>query len=243
MGIGQARVDPAHIPLAQPAIRLSGGARVVRPRFLIRTFIPHQCAPVGQGRDGLDRGLHLAEHHLSRPGRVGHEVLQGLPLPPGPCPVHVGKVPFGVHGQLGTQIVVGVLAGVARTGRKTAAKAQPELGEVVTQMGDRFRRQSPSSGGIQRWLAALIGLGRLVLRRLFPPMSDKPPQSSSGEALLQGPLGVRCHESILRTVAEHLRPSQRLREGLPRAIPHPYRSGLDRHQQQNDLAGFHGPPV
>ena len=34
-------------------------------------------------------------------------------------------------------------------------------------------------------------------------------------------LGVRCHESILRTVAEHLRPSQRLREGLPRAIPHP----------------------
>jgi len=40
MGIGQARVDPAHIPLAQPAIRLSGGARVVRPRFLIRTFIP-----------------------------------------------------------------------------------------------------------------------------------------------------------------------------------------------------------
>ena len=50
----------------------------------------------------------------------------------------------------GTQIVVGVLAGVARTGRKTAAKAPPELGEVVTQMGDRFSRQSPALGDIQR---------------------------------------------------------------------------------------------
>jgi hypothetical protein len=95
---------------------------------------------VGQGRGRLDLGLNLVEHRGSRPGRVGHEVLQGLPIAPIQGAVHVGKVPFGVHGQLGTQIVVGVLASVARTGRKTATKAQPELGEAVTQMGDRFRR-------------------------------------------------------------------------------------------------------
>src|SRR5512138_2863646 len=50
---------------------------------------------------------------------------------------------------------------------------------------------------MQRQLAALRDLGRLVLRR---------PSSSPGVALLQGPLGVRCHGSILRTIAEHLGP-------------------------------------
>ena len=201
----------------------------MRPRFLIRTFIPHQCAPVGQGRDGLDRGLHLAEHHWSRPGRVGHEVLQGLPLPPGPCPVHVGKVPFGVHGQLGTQIGVGRRAGVACTGRTTTTKAQPKLVETVAQMGDRFRRQSPASGGLQCRRIDLRGLSRLGLRRPFPPMADKPLQAHPGEALFQGPGGGRCHGSILRTVVEHSGSSQRLLKGLSHAIPHPRHSGVEIH--------------
>src|SRR5215831_5721177 len=83
---------------------------------------------------------------------------------------------------------------------------------------------------MQRWLAALRGLDRLVLHRPCSPMPDQPPQSSPGAALLQGPLGVWCHGSILRTVAEHLGPSQRLPEGLPHAMLHPRRSGWERHQ-------------
>ena len=75
-----------------------------------------------------------------------------------------------MHGQLGTQIVVGVLASVARTGRKTAAKAQPELIETVTQVGARLSRQAPALGGLQRRLVALIGFSQLVRRRPFLPM-------------------------------------------------------------------------
>src|SRR5215468_9350677 len=79
---------------------------------------------------------------------------------------------------------------------------------------------------MQRRLAALRGLGRLILRRPFPPMPDQPLQSSPGVALLQGPLGVRCHGSILRTVAEHLGPAQRLLEGLLHAMLHPYSQNI-----------------
>src|SRR4030095_12354976 len=142
-----------------------------------------------QGRGRLDLSLKLLAHRGSRPGRVGHEVLQGLSVSSVQGTVQVGKVPFGVHGQRGTQIIVGALAGGTRTGRKTAAKAPPALAEAVTQRGQRFRRQSPASGGMQRRLAVLIGIGRLVLRRPFTPMPDQLPQSSSGAALLQGPLG------------------------------------------------------
>jgi hypothetical protein len=201
----------------------------VRPGFLIRTLIQNQRAPVGQGRDGLDLGLNLAEYPLSRPRRVGHKVLQGLPIPSVQGAVHVGKVPCGVHSQLGTQIVVGMLAGIACPGRKAATKAQPELGEVVTEVGDCFRRQSPASGGMQRRLAALRGLDRLVRHRLCSPMPAQPPQSSPGAALLQGPLGVWCHGSILRIVAEHSGPAHRLLEGLPHAILYPRSLGLERH--------------
>jgi hypothetical protein len=150
-------------------------------------------------------------------------VLQGLPISPVQSAVHVGKVPFGVHSQLGTQIVVGVLAGVACTGRKTTTKAQPELVETVAQVSDCFSRQSPALGSMQRWLTALISFDRLVLRRLFPPISDKSPQSSPSEALFQRPLGVKCHGRILRTVVENSGPSQRLLEGLPHTMPHPRR--------------------
>src|SRR5262249_58965742 len=114
---------------------------------------------------------------------------------------------------------------------------------VVTQMGDRFSRQAPAWGDIQRWLAALRGLGRLVLRQPFLPMPDKAPQSRAGEALLQGPLGVRCHGSILRTVAEYLGLSQRLLEGLPRAIPHPYRSGVEIHHPAHTAQRFSWVPL
>src|SRR5262249_55560647 len=97
-----------------------------------------------------------------------------------------------------------------------------ELAEAVTQMGHRFRRQSPASGGMQRRLAVLIGIGRLVLRRPFTPMPDQLPQSSSGAALLQGPLRGRCHARILRTIAAQS-------EGFPRAIPLPDRLVLEIH--------------
>src|SRR5262245_33773531 len=97
---------------------------------------------------------------------------------------------------------------------------------------------------MQHWLTALISFSRLVLRRLFPPMSAQSPQSSPSEALFQGPLGVKCHGNILRTVVENSGPSQRLLAGLPHTIPHLRRSGLESHPlayTQNNFAGSRGP--
>ena len=207
---------------------------LVRPRFLIGTLIQNHGTPVGQGRGRLALGLYLLDHRGARPRRVGHEVLQGLPIPSMQGALHVGKVAFGVHSQLRPQIVVGMRAGVARTGRKTTTKAQPELREAVPQVGDRFRRQAPASGGLQRQLATLIGRGRLVRRRPFPLRFAQPAQSSPSESLFQGPLGGRCHGSILCTVVEHSGLSQRLLEGFPHAMLHPRRSRSERHSLVHD---------
>src|SRR5262245_32075384 len=96
---------------------------------------------------------------------------------------------------------------------------------------------------MQHWLTALISFSRLVLRRLFPPMSAQSPQSSPSEALFQGPLGVKCHGNILRTVVENSGPSQRLLEGLPHTIPQLRRSGLDSPHLALPLYQFMQPSV
>jgi len=243
VGRGQAGVAPAHLSLAPPAMRRSGGACVVRPRLLIRPRIEHQRAALGQGRQGLARGLQLAAYSLARPRGVGHAVRQGGSGSPVQWALQVGTGPFSVHGELGPPRVLGGLAGVARTGRQTAATAPPALGEGVTPMGDRFRRQAPASGDSPRGLAALRGLGRLGLRQPCLPRPDKAPQSRAGAALLQGPRGGRCHGSLLRTVAEYLGLSQRLLEGLPRAIPHPYRSGVEIHHPAHTAQRFSWVPL
>src|SRR5712691_10961238 len=120
--IRQAGVDPTDIDLAHPAIVLARRSGIVRARFLIRTLIQNQCAPLGQGRRRLDLRLILAEDRWSRPRRVGHKVLQGLSVVTGHVPRHIGTVPFVVHGQLTAQRVVSVCAGVTRAGRETVTK-------------------------------------------------------------------------------------------------------------------------
>src|SRR5262249_60524 len=112
---------------------------------------------------------------------------------------------------------------------KPAPKARTGLAAAGPQAGGRFRRQAPALGGRQRRLAALRGLDRLVRHWLCSPMPAQPPQSSPGVAFLQGPLGGWCPGSILRKVAEHSGPSQRLLEGFPPAILYPRRLGLKRH--------------
>src|SRR5262245_13821776 len=213
VSIGQAGVDPAHIHLAHPAIILSGGARVVRPRLLIRTFIQNQRAPLGQCHRRPDLGLNLVEYGLARPRRVGHKVLQGLSVVPGHVPRHVGKVPFVVHGQLSAEIGVGVRAGVARAGLETVATPPPKLIQPCSHGGDRFSRQAPAAGVMQVPHTALRGLGSLVFRRPLPVLPDKPLLCGPGGAVRPGQWVPRRHGGILRTVSAYLAPSQRLHAG------------------------------
>src|SRR4030095_10844404 len=65
-------------------------------------------------------------------------------------------------------------------------------------------------------------------------MLAQPVPSSPSEALFQDPLGVRCHGSILRTVAEHSGSAQRLLEGLPHTTLPPRHSRVERHSLVHD---------
>src|SRR5262249_46976177 len=98
----------------------------------------------------------------------------------------------------------------------------------VPQVGDRFRRQAPAVGGMQRRLAALRGLDRLVRHRLGPPPPPPPPQSQPRAAFPPRPPRGWCPWNILRRGAEALGASQRLLEGLPHAILYSRRLGLKR---------------
>jgi hypothetical protein len=94
-------------------------------------------------------------------------------------------------------------------------------------------------GGGARWSdAACDAPGRPTRHTMPAPPGCK---SSHSEALFQGPLGVRRHRRILRIVVAHAGPSQRLCEGVPRAIPHPPIVQDGRytpwHRQQNGSLG------
>ena len=238
VGIGQAGIDPAEIDLAHPAIVLSRRPGIVRARFLVRTLIQHQRAPLDQCRRRRDLGLNLAEYCLACPRRVGHKVLQGLAVVSRHVPRHVGKVPFVVHGQLTAQIVVGVRTGVTRAGRETVAKPQPKFVQPFSHGGDRFSRQAPTARVVQVPYAALSSLGCLVIRRPLPRLPDPLSLRGPSGALLQRQLVPRRHWGILRTVSEPLGPSQRLLAGTD-----PCHSSLSQCCMGNTPLGKSGQPI
>ena len=167
--IAQASVYAAHVYLAQSPIPLPRRARVVLTGLLIGALIQDQRAPRGQHGCGLDLRLDLLEHGLPRPGRVGHEMLQGLSIRAVQASVDVGKVPFGVHRELRTQIVVGFLARVMRAACEAAAKPQPKLVQAVSQLGEHFWWKPPALGVSQVGLGGVWSVIRLLIPQFAPP--------------------------------------------------------------------------
>jgi len=92
--------------------------------------------------------LNLIEDGLGRPGGIGHAVLQTLAViveidyPPS----DIGIVAVGFHRQYASQIVIGVLAGVASFGPEAEAEARPNAPQTLSEFFYSFEWQSPALG-------------------------------------------------------------------------------------------------
>ena len=98
-------------------------------------------------------------------------MLQGLPIRAVQAALDVAKVPFGVHRQLCSQIVVGFPAGVPCAACETVTKPLPKLVQALSQFGDRFWWKPPALGVPQVGVGGVWNVIRLLKHNLCHPIA------------------------------------------------------------------------
>ncbi len=144
MNIGQPNGGDTQFEFAQAPIVLAAGARAGRAGRFVRTLIKDQQAARLQRWVSAHLGLDLVEDGLLAPGRIRHELLQGLPIAALQAPINIGKVAPVFHAQLAAPVEIGIRARVARPSAQARSIAGPEGMQIVAQRLDRCQGQPPS---------------------------------------------------------------------------------------------------
>ena len=145
VAVSQEDADLAQVDLAHSTVVLPSRAHALDPSLLVGALVQEEHPATLQARLGFDLLLDSLKDGLGRPGRVRHEVLEVLPGHPGLTP-DVGEVALLLHSQQPTQVVVGILATIARLGPKAVDKALPGIVQTIAQTLDSFQRQPPALG-------------------------------------------------------------------------------------------------
>ena len=116
---------------AHPPVVLASGASAVQVGFLVGTLIQDQEAALGQLRRGTNVSLDALIDALSRPGRVGHEMLQRLSVVSFSLPGDPGIVSVFVHRQLAAQVLISMFAGIPGARFEAIAEPFPMLAQLV----------------------------------------------------------------------------------------------------------------
>ena len=143
---GQKYSHLAHLDLAQPSIILSSRTGTLWPGFLICALVQKQHPTCLQARRGRNFLLNFPDHCLRLPRRIGHELLQVLPIfhrvtdPPG----NVGIISSGLHLQKSSQVGPGMLRTISGLRLETASIPTPDVLQTASQTTDRVFAQPPA---------------------------------------------------------------------------------------------------
>jgi hypothetical protein len=210
LGLGQAGGHPPPRHLAQPAVLLARGSRVVRAGRRSRPGVHEPRAALGHGGRRPERGLPLVADPWARPRRRGQAGWPGVAGISGQVPRHGGQGPGAIPGPRPAPSGVSAPARGARAGLETGATPPPARVAACAQGAQRCRRESPAPPGVPRPLHAGHGLGGCASRWPLPASLAAPQQWPPAAAGRQGQRVPRFQGRCLRTVSAHARSSQRL---------------------------------
>ena len=123
---------------------LAGCPRTMVARLRIGTFIQNHEATALQQGFIANIAPNLLEDRVRRPGGLGHEMLERLPIAPIQATIDIGKVALIFHGQLTPPKRPGTIAGVARAGSETRAIMLPEDVEIIGELFHRVAGDAPA---------------------------------------------------------------------------------------------------
>lgn len=170
--------------LGCPSARSVAGRRrhCARPLWH-RHFHPKSGgSPPGQRRPARQVCSNLMEDHGLRPGRVGHALLDRLPVASIQAPIHVLEVAVAHQGQQSAQVGVHRQAGIARAILETRPIPLPEPVQAQPQVQNRFQAQAPPAGikpiqGVdgrqQRWFCVFLHPARNIPFRPGLPVTPE----------------------------------------------------------------------